>query len=52
MTFVNGYTPKVSDTIAVVDGAGGNRQFSAVVVDGFKATAVDTATGVQIHLDA
>ncbi|CAJ0691250.1 phosphatase PAP2 family protein [Ralstonia holmesii] len=50
--FVNGYTPKVGDTIAVVDGAGSNRQFSSVVVDGFKATAIYTATGIQIHLDA
>ena len=50
--FVNGYTPKVGDTIAVVDGAGPNRQFASVVVDGFKATAVYTATGIQIRLDA
>ncbi|MBA9871890.1 phosphatase PAP2 family protein [Ralstonia insidiosa] len=52
VSFANGYTPKVGDTIAVVDGAGSNRQFSSVVVDGFKATAIYTATGIQIHLDA
>jgi autotransporter-associated beta strand protein len=52
LKFVNGYTPKVGDTIAVVDGAGSNRQFSTVVVDGFQATAIYTATGIQVHLDA
>ncbi len=50
--FVNGYTPKVGDIISVIDGAGGNRQFTSVVVDGFKATALYTPTGIQIRLDA
>ncbi|MHA6846552.1 acid phosphatase [Ralstonia syzygii] len=50
--FVGGYTPKVGDTIAVIDGAGSNRQFTSVVVDGFKATALYTPTGIQIRLDA
>ncbi|WP_057391895.1 acid phosphatase [Ralstonia solanacearum] len=50
--FVNGYTPKVGDIISVIDGAGSNRQFTSVVVDGFKATALYTPTGIQIRLDA
>lgn len=50
--FVNGYTPKAGDIISVIDGAGGNRQFTSVVVDGFKATALYTPTGIQIRLDA
>ncbi|WP_275760506.1 acid phosphatase [Ralstonia pseudosolanacearum] len=50
--FASGYTPKVGDTITVIDGAGSNRQFTSVVVDGFKATALYTSTGIQIRLDA
>ncbi|WP_055325761.1 acid phosphatase [Ralstonia solanacearum] len=50
--FVNGYTPKVGDIISVIDGVGSNRQFTSVVVDGFKATALYTPTGIQIRLDA
>ncbi len=50
--FVNGYTPKAGDTIALVDGAAGSTQFSTVTVDGFEATPVYTATGVSITLSA
>jgi len=38
--FVNGYTPKAGDTIALIDGGAGSAQFSTVTVDGFKATPV------------
>ncbi|HGL6714952.1 phosphatase PAP2 family protein [Burkholderia contaminans] len=50
--FVNGYAPKAGDTIALIDGAAAAAKFSAVTVDGFKATPVYTATGVSITLSA
>ncbi|AKM05079.1 phosphatase PAP2 family protein [Burkholderia pyrrocinia] len=50
--FVNGYTPKAGDTIALIDAAAGAAKFSTVTVDGFKATPVYTATGVSITLSA
>ncbi|RQS23028.1 phosphatase PAP2 family protein [Burkholderia sp. Bp8992] len=50
--FVNGYTPKAGDTIALIDGAAASAKFSTVTVDGFKATPVYTATGVSITLSA
>jgi hypothetical protein len=52
VTFVNGYAPKVGDTIDLIDGSGGNRHFSAIAVDGFKASAIYTPSGIQIHLDS
>ncbi|KPJ36777.1 hypothetical protein BMUNKI379_00510 [Burkholderia multivorans] len=48
--FVNGYAPKASDTIALIDGAAAAAKFSTVIVDGFKATPVYTATGVSVVL--
>ncbi|MBY4727982.1 MULTISPECIES: phosphatase PAP2 family protein [Burkholderia] len=50
--FVNGYTPKAGDTIALIDGAAAAAKFSTVTVDGFKATPVYTATGVSVTLSA
>ncbi|WP_261535338.1 phosphatase PAP2 family protein [Burkholderia multivorans] len=50
--FVNGYTPKAGDTIALIDGAAASAKFSSVTVDGFKATPVYTATGVSVVLSA
>ncbi|OXI92419.1 MULTISPECIES: phosphatase PAP2 family protein [Burkholderia] len=50
--FVNGYTPKAGDTIALIDGAATAAKFSTVTVDGFKATPVYTATGVSVTLSA
>ncbi|MBR8277098.1 phosphatase PAP2 family protein [Burkholderia cenocepacia] len=50
--FVNGYTPKAGDTIALIDGAAAAAKFATVTVDGFKATPVYTATGVSITLSA
>ncbi|MDF3082072.1 phosphatase PAP2 family protein [Burkholderia sola] len=50
--FVNGYTPKAGDTIALIDGAAATAKFATVTVDGFKATPVYTATGVSITLSA
>ena len=50
--FVSGFTPKVGDTIALVDCNGLQGRFTTVTVDGFKATAIYTASGLQIHLDA
>ncbi|KWH20494.1 phosphatase PAP2 family protein [Burkholderia multivorans] len=50
--FVNGYTPKAGDTIALIDGAAASAKFSTVTVDGFKATPVYTATGVSAVLSA
>ncbi|VWB61411.1 beta strand repeat-containing protein [Burkholderia lata] len=52
VTFVNGYTPKAGDTIALIDGAAAAAKFATVTVDGFKATPVYTATGVSITLSA
>ncbi|EKS9797903.1 MULTISPECIES: phosphatase PAP2 family protein [Burkholderia] len=50
--FVNGFTPKAGDTIALIDGAAAAAKFSTVTVDGFKATPVYTATGVSVTLSA
>ncbi|OXI15389.1 phosphatase PAP2 family protein [Burkholderia sp. AU15512] len=50
--FVNGYTPKAGDTIALIDGAAAAAKFSTVTIDGFKATPVYTATGVSVTLSA
>lgn len=50
--FVNGYAPKAGDTIALVDGAAEAAKFSTVIVDGFHATPVYTATGVSVVLSA
>ncbi|MBU9560940.1 phosphatase PAP2 family protein [Burkholderia multivorans] len=48
--FVNGYAPNAGDTIALIDGAAAAAKFSTVIVDGFKATPVYTATGVSVVL--
>ncbi|WP_104012657.1 phosphatase PAP2 family protein [Burkholderia anthinoferrum] len=50
--FVNDYTPKAGDTIALIDGAAAAAKFATVTVDGFKATPVYTAAGVSITLSA
>lgn len=50
--FVNGYAPKAGDTIALVDGAAAAAKFSTMIVDGFHATPVYTATGVSVVLSA
>ncbi|KVU52289.1 phosphatase PAP2 family protein [Burkholderia cepacia] len=50
--FVNGYAPKVGDTIALIDGAAGSAKFSTVMVDGFKATPTYSPTGITIALSA
>jgi autotransporter-associated beta strand protein len=47
-----GFTPKVGDTIALMDCSGLQGRFTTVTVDGFKATALYSASGVQLHLDA
>ncbi|WP_322070885.1 acid phosphatase [Paraburkholderia bannensis] len=50
--FVNGYTPKAGDTLDLIDGSGGAKQFTTINVDGFKATPVYTNTGVSVKLSA
>ena len=50
--FAAGFTPKVGDTIALLDCNGLQGRFSTVTVDGFKATALYSASGLRIHLDA
>ncbi|OLL30939.1 hypothetical protein BTH42_14265 [Burkholderia sp. SRS-W-2-2016] len=50
--FVNGYAPKAGDVVDLIDGAAGAAKFSTVVVDGFKATPVYSATGVSVKLSA
>ena len=52
VTFVNGYTPKAGDTLDLIDGSGGAKQFTTINVDGFKATPVYTNTGVSVKLSA
>jgi len=51
VAFVNGYAPKAGDTIAVITGSSVRGQFASVAVDGYKATPVYTANGVQIRID-
>ncbi|HEV3428169.1 MAG TPA: phosphatase PAP2 family protein [Paraburkholderia sp.] len=50
--FVNGYAPKAGDTLDLIDGSGGAKQFTTINVDGFKATPVYTNTGVSVKLSA
>ncbi|PRY06626.1 phosphatase PAP2 family protein [Paraburkholderia sp. BL25I1N1] len=50
--FVNGFTPKVGDTINLISGNGSNVKFSTIAVDGFTVTPIYTSTGVQVHLDS
>nr|WP_166799318.1 phosphatase PAP2 family protein [Paraburkholderia dipogonis] len=50
--FVNGFTPKVGDTISLINGNGSNVKFSTIAVDGFKATPIYTSSGVQVHIDS
>lgn len=51
LKFVNGCTPKAGNTTTMVDGTGSNHQSLTVVVNGFQATAIRTATDIQAHLD-
>jgi autotransporter-associated beta strand protein len=50
--FANGFTPKVGDTIQLMQGATGTQQFGTVSVDGFKATANYQNGIVSIHPDS
>ncbi|MEX3969920.1 acid phosphatase [Paraburkholderia caribensis] len=50
--FVNGFTPKVGDTINLINGNGSNAKFSTIAVDGFNVTPIYTSNGVQVHLDS
>ena len=52
VSFANGFTPKVGDTIQLIQGAAGTQQFGAVTVDGFKATANYQNGMVTVHLDS
>ncbi|GAB2904652.1 phosphatase PAP2 family protein [Paraburkholderia jirisanensis] len=52
VSFANGFTPKVGDTIQLIQGSAGTQQFGAVTVDGFKATANYQNGMVTIHLDS
>lgn len=49
---VNGYNPKVGDTLDLIDGNGTMKQFTTVTVDGHTATPVYTSTGVSVHIDS
>lgn len=51
IAFVEGYVPKAGDTIAVITGSSIKGQFATVAVDGYKATPVYSANGVQIRID-
>ncbi|CAB3762173.1 acid phosphatase [Paraburkholderia humisilvae] len=52
VTFANGFTPKVGDTIQLINGGVGTQRFSTITVDGFKASAVYSGGTVSIHLDS
>ncbi|WP_066740138.1 phosphatase PAP2 family protein [Cupriavidus sp. D384] len=51
IAFVDGFAPKAGDTIAVITGSSVKGQFATVAVDGYKATPVYSANGVQIRID-
>lgn len=51
VAFADGYKPRAGDTIAVITGSSVKGQFTTVAVDGYKATPVYTANGVQIRID-
>ncbi|RQR69839.1 MULTISPECIES: phosphatase PAP2 family protein [unclassified Burkholderia] len=50
--FAAGTTPKVGDVVSLIDTSRLQGRFDTVVVDGFKATALYSSSGVQIRLDA
>lgn len=49
--FAGGYRPAVGDVLNVVTAAVRQGTFASVTVDGFKATASYTPTGVQLRID-
>jgi hypothetical protein len=49
---VNGYSPKVGDVVALIDGTGSMKQFTSVTVDGHNATPIYTSTGVSVRIDS
>lgn len=50
--FATSTSAKVGDTIAIINCHGLQGRFTTVTVDGFKATATYTSSGVKVHLDA
>jgi len=50
--FAPGMSPNVGDTIALIDCAGLQGRFTTVSVDGFKASALYSSSGLQIHIDS
>lgn len=48
--FVNGFTPQNGMTLDLIDSSSLRGRFSTVTVDGFKATPVYSAAGVQVRL--
>ena len=50
ITFVNGYTPAVGDTLNIVTAAKLQGTFDSITVDGFTSTPTYTATGLQLRL--
>lgn len=51
IAFADGYKPRAGDTIAVMTGSSIKGQFTTVAVDGYQATPIYSANGVQIRID-
>ncbi|WP_410198900.1 acid phosphatase [Burkholderia gladioli] len=49
--FTQGYAPKPGDTVSLIDSGSFAGRFDAVVVDGYKATPLYSASGVQVRID-
>lgn len=52
VTFTGGYNPSVGDTLNLITAGKCLGTFTTVNVDGFKATATYTSTGLLVHIDA
>lgn len=51
VTFAAGAAPKVGDVVSLIDCSQLQGRFDSVVVDGFKATALYSSSGVAIRID-
>lgn len=49
--FIGGYKPAVGDTLNIITAGARQGNFTTVNVDGFKATAIYSSSGVQVRID-
>lgn len=51
LKFVGGYKPAIGDTLNIISAGALKGAFTVITVDGFKASAIYSATGMQVHID-